>query len=492
MDRRLGGVVDRRGGVVENQHPRGGEHRAGQRDALPLAAREREPALADQRVVALGQALDELRHLGRLRRGAHLLLGGVGAAVGDVGPDRVGEEEGVLEHHPEGRPQLRQAQLPHRHAAEAHPPVLRVVEAGEQLGDRRLARARRPDQRHGLPRLDVQGQPVEHRLAARVTEPHVVQLDRERARRHRHRVRGVRDLRPGVDEVVDPLDAGPCQLRADHQRADHPSRPDELADVGDEGEEGAERDRPGERHRPADTDHADLTEGRQRQQRRVEPRRHPGRAHALGEQPAGPALQRGDLTRLLAEALDHPHAGDGLLHLLRDVRRLLLRRPRGREQRPAGPDRDDRGGRQHDERDEGEQRREPQHRRDRRDDERGGAEREGHHRQQPLQELQVRDRPRRHLPGAQRVLPLAVEPRDGVEHAAAQVVLDVEGEAPGEVAADERQRRTGRARARPARRRTGRARRWSRPRRRRRRRGSAAARRHPGRHRPRTRRARRP
>ncbi len=63
----------------------------------------------------------------------------------------------------------------------------------------------------------------------------------------------------------------------------------------------------------------------------------------------------------------------------------------------------------------------------------------GHHRQQPLQELQVRDRPRRHLPGAQRVLPLAVEPRDGVEHAAAQVVLDVEGEAPGEVAADERQ-----------------------------------------------------
>ena len=49
----------------------------------------------------------------------------------------------------------------------------------------------------------------------------------------------------------------------------------------------------------------------------------------------GPALQRGDLARLLAEALDHPDAGDGLLDLLRDVRRLLLRRPGGREQRPA-------------------------------------------------------------------------------------------------------------------------------------------------------------
>ena len=438
VDRGLGRVVDRRRRVVEHQHPRVGEHRPGQGDALPLPAGEREPALADQRVVALGQVVDELRHLRRLRRGDDLLVRRVRAAVGDVGADRVGEEEGVFEHHAQDGAQVRQAQLGQRHPTQADLPDLRVVEAREQLGDRRLARTRRPDQRDRLPRLDAQRQPVEHRRAAGVAEPHVVQLDRQRARRHGHRVRRVHDLRLGVDEVVDALDAGPCQLRAHHQRAHHPGGPDELGDVGGEGEEGAERDRAGQRHRPAQADHPDLPERGQREQRRVEPCGHPGGAHPLGVQPPRPALQGGDLAGLLTEALDHPDAGDGLLDLLRDVRRLLLGRPRRREQRPPGPDRHDRRGRQHDERDEGEQRREPQHRRDRGDDERGGAERERHHRQQPLHELQVGDRPRRHLPGAQRVLPLAVEPRDGVEDAPAQVVLDVERQAAGEVAADER------------------------------------------------------
>ena len=93
VDRLLGGGVDRGGGVVEHQDPRVGEHRPGQRDPLPLAAGEREPALADDRVVAVGQALDELVRLRGPRGGPHLLVGGVGAAVGDVGADGVGEQE---------------------------------------------------------------------------------------------------------------------------------------------------------------------------------------------------------------------------------------------------------------------------------------------------------------------------------------------------------------------------------------------------------------
>ena len=47
--------VDRRGGVVEDQDPRVGEERPGQRDALALAARQREAPLADDGVVAVGQ-----------------------------------------------------------------------------------------------------------------------------------------------------------------------------------------------------------------------------------------------------------------------------------------------------------------------------------------------------------------------------------------------------------------------------------------------------
>ena len=55
LDLLLGRGVDRRGGVVEDQDPRVGEDRARDRDPLALAAGERQPALADTRVVALGQ-----------------------------------------------------------------------------------------------------------------------------------------------------------------------------------------------------------------------------------------------------------------------------------------------------------------------------------------------------------------------------------------------------------------------------------------------------
>ena len=54
--------------------------RARDRDPLALAAGQRQPALADQRVVALGQAADEVVGLGRPGGVLDLLAGGVGAA----------------------------------------------------------------------------------------------------------------------------------------------------------------------------------------------------------------------------------------------------------------------------------------------------------------------------------------------------------------------------------------------------------------------------
>ena len=50
-------AVERRGGLVEDQDRRALEDGAGDGDALLLAARQLETALADRRVVALGQAL---------------------------------------------------------------------------------------------------------------------------------------------------------------------------------------------------------------------------------------------------------------------------------------------------------------------------------------------------------------------------------------------------------------------------------------------------
>ncbi len=55
---RLG--IDRAGGLVQDQDPRVDQQRAGDRDPLPLAAGEGLAALADQRIVAVGQPQDEL------------------------------------------------------------------------------------------------------------------------------------------------------------------------------------------------------------------------------------------------------------------------------------------------------------------------------------------------------------------------------------------------------------------------------------------------
>ena len=73
------------------------EDRAGERDPLTLTARQGQAALTDRRVVAAGQVLDELVRLRRAGGRLDLRVGRVGPSVGDVRPNRVGEQEAVLE-----------------------------------------------------------------------------------------------------------------------------------------------------------------------------------------------------------------------------------------------------------------------------------------------------------------------------------------------------------------------------------------------------------
>ena len=55
----LGGRIERRRGVVEQQQPRVAGEGAGEGDALALPARQRDAALADDGVEAVGQVADE-------------------------------------------------------------------------------------------------------------------------------------------------------------------------------------------------------------------------------------------------------------------------------------------------------------------------------------------------------------------------------------------------------------------------------------------------
>ena len=64
-------------GSSSTSDARAGEQRARERDALALAAGEVDAALADQRVVAVGQVVDERVDAGRLAGRQHLVPGRV-------------------------------------------------------------------------------------------------------------------------------------------------------------------------------------------------------------------------------------------------------------------------------------------------------------------------------------------------------------------------------------------------------------------------------
>ena len=142
-DPRLGRRVDRRGRVVEDQDPRVDHERARDREALALAARERDPALADHRVVALRQPLDELV---RLRRAAPRARPPRGqrrrAPKAMLSRTRRREEERILRDDADLAPQRGERHVAHVDAVDRHPAARDVVEARHERRQRRLARSR--------------------------------------------------------------------------------------------------------------------------------------------------------------------------------------------------------------------------------------------------------------------------------------------------------------------------------------------------------------
>ena len=95
--------------VVEHEHARAREQRPRERDALALAAGEVDAALADQRVVAVREIVDERRRLRRRRtRRGRRLQSASGRAGEEVLAQQDREEDGPLRHEGDRGPQLGQ------------------------------------------------------------------------------------------------------------------------------------------------------------------------------------------------------------------------------------------------------------------------------------------------------------------------------------------------------------------------------------------------
>ena len=205
----------------------------------------REPALAELGLVAVLEPHDEVVRADRLRGGDDLLVGRVGPAERDVLAHACRRRGSP----PAGRRRAGGAATPGVTSRRSSPSIVirpcgRVVEAGEQLGDRRLARAGVADERDRRARGDVEVDPVQHLVAAAVREAHALEADVAARSRARSPAPG-RSTHLGllVEDVGDLVERGGRREERAVELRELLDRVEEVLHVEHEGEEGADRQR---------------------------------------------------------------------------------------------------------------------------------------------------------------------------------------------------------------------------------------------------------
>ena len=119
LHQRLALGIERGGRLVEQEQRRVAQDRARDRDALALAAGERDAALADRRLETLRQAVDEFGRQRKLGGALDLGVARVRPAEADVVGDRRGEDHRVLRHQRDAPAQRERIGVGDRHAVEA-------------------------------------------------------------------------------------------------------------------------------------------------------------------------------------------------------------------------------------------------------------------------------------------------------------------------------------------------------------------------------------
>src|SRR6185312_16884632 len=138
----------------EDQNRRVLEDRAGNGEALALAAGERYAFFPDNGVVAFRLVHDERMRAGGAGGGFDLGIGHAIAARGEVAADGVVEQDGFLRDNGDLTPEFRHRDITNIRAADAHRAALGIVEAREQVRERGLARATAADERDELAGFD--------------------------------------------------------------------------------------------------------------------------------------------------------------------------------------------------------------------------------------------------------------------------------------------------------------------------------------------------
>ena len=199
-------LIEIRHRFIEDQNLRPLEQRPGNGNPLPLPTRQPGAALADLRLIPVGQLLDHLMNLRRLARLDHILETGMRMRHDQIVVERAGEEHGFLRHHAEGGSQFIGRQMPDVLAVEIDLPFVRLVEAEQQFGQRALAAAGGAHQHRQVAGLQRQAEvAVEPGMMFRVAEGEMAEIDSARSLVLPARGQGMRFLRH-VENVAQALD----------------------------------------------------------------------------------------------------------------------------------------------------------------------------------------------------------------------------------------------------------------------------------------------
>ena len=133
---------------------------------------------------------------------------GLGPAVDQVVADRAAEQKRLLEHHADVPAEVARGQLAHVDAVEQHPARVDVVEAADQVHERRLAAAAATDDADLFARPDREVHLREDRTMALVAEGHVVEADLALGLRHRLGLGRLVGLGRRIEQLEDARAAG--------------------------------------------------------------------------------------------------------------------------------------------------------------------------------------------------------------------------------------------------------------------------------------------
>nr|GEU28367.1 hypothetical protein [Tanacetum cinerariifolium] len=214
---RLG--IDGSSRLVEDQDLRIDQQRARNRDALAFAARQALAPFTDHRIVTLRQAQDEFVRVGGAGGRDDFFARRIRFAVRQIFRDGAEEQERLLQHQADLPAVVGYGQRADVHPVEHDGAFGHVVEAADQVDQRRFAGTGVTDQAHHFAGLDVE---VDAAVDGAVTVPeaHFAQRDIAFHFRQLDRVDRVGHGRYMVENVEDAL-GGRCRFLRDRDDAAH-------------------------------------------------------------------------------------------------------------------------------------------------------------------------------------------------------------------------------------------------------------------------------